>query len=240
MAATRFFILSALLWLLPLSADAKLFRNAYVSFELPNRWECRLEGTEWVCSSLLRDSSREAIIILTAKEAGPSDTLEAYEAHLKTPRVIPATKGKPSRSAFKHLKRRQIGGSQWVDSMHLGSEIPNYYTRYMATVKDRLAILVTFSAHQRHYSKYSQDFHRAIESLNVIASKSLFDVTPTAPTGGLAGGGEIIGPPGGGIVDDSGLELPPEPTGGGNGMKIIAGALLIIAIGGYFVMKKRS
>jgi hypothetical protein len=238
MLSLRFLLLSLLLWLVPFSAHAKLFRNAYVSFELPNRWECHLEGTEWVCSSQLKDSSREAIIILTAKEVGPSDTLEAYEAHLKTPRVIPGQKGKPNKSQVKHVKRSQIAGHVWIDSMHLGSEIPSYYTRYLATVKERLAILVTFSAHQRHYSKYSQDFFKAIQSLNVIASKSLFDVTKNAPT---VPGGEIIGPPGGvGIDMDPGTELPPEPTGGGGGLKIIGLALLIAAIGGYLLLKKRS
>ena len=33
------------------NVQAKLFRNAYVQFELPAQWNCNLEGTEWVCSS---------------------------------------------------------------------------------------------------------------------------------------------------------------------------------------------
>ncbi len=56
--------------------------------------------------------------------------------------------------------------------MHLGSEIPHYYTRYLATVKGKIAVLVTFSAHKLHYTKYSSEFFRAIKSLRVIATKA--------------------------------------------------------------------
>jgi hypothetical protein len=234
----RFLILITCLLSISSVSEAKLFRNAYVSFELPGRWDCHLEGTEWVCSSQLKDKSREAIIILTAKEVGPSDTLEAYEQHLKTPRVIPGGRGRPSHSQVKHMKRRQIAGHAWVDSMHMGSEIPSYYTRYLATIKDRLAILVTFSAHQRHYTKYSQDFFKAIDSLKVVASKSLFEPSALAPL--KPGGGEVIGPPTGVVPDEIGSEEYPEEPSSGNGMTIFAIALLIAAVGGYLFLKKRS
>ena len=51
--------------------------------------------------------------------------------------------------------------------MHLGSEIPNYYTRYLAAVKGRVAVLVTFSAHKKYYTKYSGQFFEAIKTLRV-------------------------------------------------------------------------
>ena len=35
------------------TAQAKLFRNAYVSFELPPNWNCKLEGAEWVCENVI-------------------------------------------------------------------------------------------------------------------------------------------------------------------------------------------
>jgi len=158
-------------------ADAKLFRNAYVSFEMPERWECHLEGTEWVCSSMVKESAREAVIILTAKEIGPTDSFDAYEKHRNTHKKVPSSTGKPVESVVKQTKRRSIANQTWVDSLHLGSEIPNYYTRYLATVKDRLAVLVTFSAHQKYYTKYNTDFIRAVESLYIVASPDLFRQT---------------------------------------------------------------
>lgn len=235
----------AIAWLLPFAANATLFKNAYVSFELPNKWACHAEGTEFVCNSQLRDSAKEAIIILTAKEVGPSDTFEAYEQHLKSARTNPGAKGKPAKAQVKHVKRTQIAGHVWVDALHLGSEIPSYYTRYEATIKDRLAILVTFSAHQRQYTKYSADFVRAIMSLKVVANKEMWTTTEKAPT--IPGGSvEVIGapimPPGGpGDCDVSDPDcLPPEPGGTGKGLKILIFVLLIVVIGAYLFLKKRT
>lgn len=170
-------------------AQAKTFRSAYVQFDLPERWNCNLEGTEWVCSSTNKNDARESIIILTAKEAGPQDNLAAYERHLRAPKMANNASGKPITSQVKNVRMRKISGQDWVDALHLGSEIPGYYTRYLATTKDKLAILVTFSAHQKYFSKYANDFLRAIESLKVIASKDMLVPKPLPPvaTGPVAG-----------------------------------------------------
>ncbi|RYZ85297.1 MAG: outer membrane protein assembly factor, partial [Proteobacteria bacterium] len=51
---------------------------------------------------------------------------------------------------------------------HLSSEVQNYFTRYLASIKGRIAVLVTFSAHKQFYTKYSQDFFKAVSTLRVI------------------------------------------------------------------------
>src|SRR5262249_42959031 len=79
-------------------AHARSFRNAYVSFELPPNWNCKLEGSEWVCENDFAGRTKEAIIILTAKEVGPNDRLDAYLAHLQTPRVITGKNGSQIKS----------------------------------------------------------------------------------------------------------------------------------------------
>ncbi|MGE3975292.1 MAG: hypothetical protein AB7F59_12275 [Bdellovibrionales bacterium] len=217
---------------------AKTFSNAYVSFELPDRWECRLEGTEWVCNSQLKGNSREAIIVLTAKEVDPKDTLEGYELYLKTPRTIPGPNSQPLKSTVRDVRRRQIAGHAWVDGMHLSSEIPNYYTRYLATTKDRLAILVTFSGHQKHFTKYSNDFFKAVESLRVVASKDLFETTQLAP---LNPGTETIGPSLPGPMDAAVEDYPTDGGGGSSKAgKLLAIAVLIASIGAYIILKKRK
>ena len=168
---------------------AKVFRNSYVSFELPSKWDCYLENTAWICRYAIskkclggkakskscqaqRKKTREAIIILAAKEKGPKDSLLEYDKHLKTPRPIVTKKGKRSKSKIIHVKPVSIERHRWIDGMHLGSEIPYYYTRYLATVKGNIAVLVTFSAHKLYYSKYSSEFFRAIKSLRVLATKA--------------------------------------------------------------------
>jgi hypothetical protein len=160
-------------------ASAKLFKNTYVQFELPENWNCSVEGTEWVCASKDKNDSKESTIILTAKDAGPQDSFAAYETHLRTPRRVHLDNGKTLNSEIRHVRQRKINDHPWIDSLHLGSEIPGYYTRYLATIKGRLAILVTLSAHQKFFTKYSNDYFKAIESLRVTATS--FSANTLAP-----------------------------------------------------------
>lgn len=223
-------------------AFAKTFRNAYVSFELADRWDCTLEQTEWVCRTNPGPTdSREAVIILTAKEVGPSDSLNAYQQHLKTARSIFSRSGQPIQSRILKVEQRIINQHTWVDGMHEASEVPNYYTRYLATTKDKIAVLVTFSAHKNHYSKYSTDFYKAIESLRVIATKNLM---------GGAGGAGGVGIPGAGMLGSSntgsmgmGDELPEEGSGGGSDTTTKAAMALaaLLLLGGlYLVLGKKK
>lgn len=166
-------VFSFLLFLFTFDLQAKQFRNSYISFELPSKWTCNRENTEYVCISEYAGKKKEATIIFTAKEAGPTDGLNYYLNYLKNPIPSPNSKGEPTRSVVKNVSERRINSHIWVDSLHLGSEVSSYFTRYLATVKDRLGILVTFSAHKSHYTKYASDFIRAIQSLTVVAPKNL-------------------------------------------------------------------
>lgn len=232
-----------LIFLSTLQAHATTFRNSYVSFDLPNRWNCFLEQTEYVCRAQTPgQESKEAVIILTAKEAGPADNLAAYEAHLKSPKSIPSLTGVPTQSqVVKPPIVRNIAMYPWVDGFQLGSEIPNYYTRYMATIKDRIGILVTFSAHKKYYSKYANDFFKAIESLRVLVTSQSLNATQNA-TGGVGGLGSTINLPN----DSNGLgdEMAPEEGSGTNasGLKksILALGAILAAIGLYIFFKKKS
>ena len=236
-------LVSLLFAAVTLPANAKTFRNAYVSFDLTERWDCTLEQTEWVCrTGVGAGDNREAIIILTAKEVGPSDSLPAYEAHLKTPRSIFARTGQAIQSQILKVEQRNINQHPWVDGMHLASEIPNYYTRYLATTKDKIAVLVTFSAHKTHYSKYSSDFYKAIESLRVIATKSLMG----QGSGGVGiPGSDMLGSGNTGSGMGMADEMPEEGSGGGKGQDTTTKAVMSLAalllIGGlYFLLRKKK
>lgn len=227
-----------LLIIIPCLAQAKLFRNAYVQFELPAQWDCSLEGTEWVCSSKSKSDAKESIIILTAKEVGPQDSFQAYESYLKTPKQLATAAGKATQSQIKSVKQRKINDHTWVDALHLGSEIPGYYTRYIATIKDKLAILVTLSAHQKHYTKYSNDYFKAVESLRVVASKELFAQKTLAPVrpSGESLGNQVVPP----VPLDGGqiAPLPDEEPSSSDSM-IIGGIFLILAVVGYMLLKRK-
>lgn len=224
--------------LLSFSAHAKVFRNAYIAFEMPETWKCNLEQTEWVCRSEQTKESKEAIIILTAKEVGPTDTLPLYEAHLNSPIQVALRGGGTTESKIVYkAKNVQINDQPWMDSLHLGSEVPNYFTRYVATIKDKIAILVTFSAHKQYYTKYSQDFFKAVMSLRVIASKNLLakpDLGPIRP------GSETLGGPIGSAMPADMLQEETPQSKGGNKTMLLGGALLLAALGGLIFMKARK
>ena len=214
--------------LLSFSAHAKVFRNAYIAFEMPEAWKCNLEQTEWVCRSEQNKESKEAIIILTAKEVGPTDTFPLYEAHLNSPIAINVRGASQESKVVYKAKTVQINDQNWVDSLHLGSEVPNYFTRYLATIKDRIAILVTFSAHKQYYTKYSQDFFKAVMSLRVIATKNLAarpDLGPIRP------GSDSLGQSIGSAMPADMYQSENTEKGGGNQKFLLAGALVLAALG---------
>ncbi len=230
----------AILAILPETAFANLFRNSYISFELPPSWTCKPDGTDWICTNSYFSNAKQAMIIFTAKAAGPSDTLAEYKNHLLIPKSIPDQLGRYATSRVEEVKQRQINGQPWVDGLQLGSEVTQYYTRYLGTIKDGVAILVTFSAHKDYYTKYSGDFINAINSLQVVAAKDILAGHPQqmiAPQGH-----ETIGAP---ITPEpwsSPNGVPPEPNGGHKDLasKLFAVALLLAAAGIYLWRKKKK
>jgi hypothetical protein len=53
-------IISLIFLIASTSAHAVTFRNSYVSFELPNRWACVLEQTEYVCRAQTPGQEKQA------------------------------------------------------------------------------------------------------------------------------------------------------------------------------------
>ena len=221
------------------TAQAKTFRNAYLSFELPNGWNCSLEQTEWVCRSESTKQSKEAIIILTAKEVGPTDSYPLYAAHLNSPITLNLKTGGTSQSKIVYkAKNVQINDQPWIDGLHLGSEVPNYFTRYLATIKGRIAVLVTFSAHKQFYTNYSQDFFKAVMSLRVIETKDLInhpDLGPIRPGSESLGGGIQNAMPGD-------MYNPDDQASKSHSNKplLLGIALLLAALGIYIFLKKKK
>ncbi len=219
-----------------LTLEAKVFRNAYVAFELPDTWKCALEHTEWVCRSESTNESKEAIIILTAKEVGPTDSFDAYTQHLAT-----VQKQGTSRVVYPP-KQVKINDHVWIDGLHMGSEVQNYFTRYLATIKDRIAILVTYSAHKNFYTKYSQDFFKSIQSLRVIATPNLLD-NPQA--NGLRPSNELLGQPiGSAMPADMTMQEGVGEGGGNQGQKtkmmMMGIAILLAGIAIYIFIKMKQ
>jgi hypothetical protein len=240
MKSLKYSLIALLPILLTSAAQAKPFRNAYISFELPPSWNCNLEQTEWVCRSESSKESKEAIIILTAKEIGPTDSFPQYEAHLNSPITMNLKTGGTAESKIVYkAKTVQINDQPWIDGLHMGSEVPNYFTRYLATIKGRIAVLVTFSAHKQFYTKYSNDFFKAVMSLRVIETKNLSNNPEIRP-----GSGGSLGPGSFQNVMPQDMANPDDLGGnggkGGNKMMLLLVAVILAATGIYVFFKKRK
>ncbi|MGE3684152.1 MAG: hypothetical protein AB7G93_20720 [Bdellovibrionales bacterium] len=157
----------------PRLAHGKAFQNSYVSFEVPDDWTCMQEGVAWTCTPSSPLHSKEAVIVLAAKVAGPEDNLANFLTYLKRPKTLTTRVGTPMPSQVMYAQQRVLAGHNWIQAQHLGSEIQEYYTLYLATVKDQLAILVSFSSERNRYKTYNPIFDRAMKTLKLVATQKL-------------------------------------------------------------------
>src|SRR3954465_3017477 len=149
-------------------AYAAKFANQFIEFELPPQWQCSLEGAEWVCQNTNDTKKRDAIIVLAAKLKGDQDSLDQYLTYLKSNKTYNSVQGKPVKSEPKYAKTVNLNGQAWVDALHMESEIPGFYTRYLATVKQDIAVLVTYSINKNKYQQYLNDFDAMVQTLKVF------------------------------------------------------------------------
>lgn len=219
-------------------AHAKTFQNSYVSFEVPDNWSCLQEGVAWTCTPTTPAESREAVIVLAAKVAGPEDNLVNFATYLKEPKKIKTHVGTPMPSQVMYAQQRALGGHTWVQAQHLGSEIQEFYTLYLATVKDQLAILVSFSAEKTRYSKYNPVFDRAIKTLKIVASQQLlFNKS--------RGGTEMLGiqagaAPGVQLNPNEMVPPPAKKTGWATVIIVLALAASILGGAAYFFQGQKK
>lgn len=155
------------------------FANQFVEFEMPAQWSCNLEGAEWVCQSNDPAKKRDAIIILAAKLRGDQDSLDQYLAHVKQIKAYTSVQGVPVKSQPKYAKTAEINAHGWVDSLHLDSEIPNFYTRYLATIKNDIGVLVTYSIQKNKYGQYVNDFEAMVKTLKVFRKTGGLNAAPS-------------------------------------------------------------
>jgi hypothetical protein len=156
------------LFLLPMSAQAARFTNQFIEFELPPQWQCNLEGAEWVCQSTNEARKKDAIIVLAAKLKGDQDSLDQYLQYLKSPKTYTSVQGKTVKSEVKYAKTVSLQGQVWVDSLHMESEIPGFLTRYLATVKADIGVLITYSVNKDKWKDYVSDFESLVNTLKVF------------------------------------------------------------------------
>jgi len=235
----RVLVLCVLSLLMVSSAWAKRFSNQYCEFELPSGWQCALEGSEWVCQSENTDRKKEAIIILAAKRRGEQDSMEEYTAYLKKPKTYTLPGGKTQVSEAKYTKMNDVNAHQWIDALHLASEVPGFYTRYLATVKEDLGVAVTFSVAKDLYASYQDTFDKVVASLRVFRQKADggTGVNLANGDGGLA---ETTFIPDGDKVDISAQGTQDRKKSGGSDSEMLILGLIVAAAIGVVIAKKKK
>jgi hypothetical protein len=164
------------------SAHAVKWNNQFTEFELPPQWQCTLEGAEWVCQNTNEAKKRDAIIVLAAKLKGDQDSLDQYLTYLKAAKTYKSVQDKPVKSDPKYAKNVNLSGQPWVDALHLESEIPGFYTRYLATVKQDIGVLITYSVNKTKWQEYADTFDTMIKTLKVFRKQDA--AINSLPTGG--------------------------------------------------------
>lgn len=159
-------------------AHAAKFANQFAEFELPPQWQCNLEGAEWVCQNTDEGKKRDAIIVLAAKLKGDQDSLDQYLTYLKAAKTFTSVQNKPVKSEPKYAKTVNLNGQAWVDALHMESEIPGFYTRYLATVKQDIGVLVTYSINKAKYQQYLEDFDNMVKTLKVFRKSGGINAAP--------------------------------------------------------------
>jgi len=148
--------------------QAKPIVNNFIEMNVPDDWSCAPYGEQWTCLPMDPAKNKEAIIVFSFAEQSASDTMKLFYDYLNNSMTMtnPTTK-KAEKSVPKIMQYKDIQGQTWVDSLHLSQAIPNYYTRYIATIKDGRSVLVSVTVDKTKYNLYMATLYKVIESIKL-------------------------------------------------------------------------
>jgi len=220
------------------SAQAKTFKTQFLRFELPPNWSCsQEEQADWVCQSDNLAERSEAIVVVVTKEADEiDDVLEKYQEVLGAQRDMRDLVGNSYKSEVKYTRKRDIRNHTWIDALHFGSEIPGFYTRYVASIKEKVAGLITYSISETAYPKYAPLLDQMIESAEMFFDPKAFEEALKK--------GSLLAKRGKGLVgrtDPKELSSGPvDPAKTGTDMTQFICGLIFLAAIGYYIYKKKK
>ncbi len=185
-------MIRALLFCLVVSQQGIALQTAYVKFDHPEGWKCELAEGVWICQSTLDPDRKESLVMSIAALASEWDSIENFDDYLKQARVIKNDAEESLTSEVSYTRRRNLNGHVWIDSLQHNSELPGFWTRYLATVNQKLAILITYIVSDEHYSKLAPQFERMVVSLTLMNDSG--GGSPSVQGDGALPGPERLGP----------------------------------------------
>ncbi len=159
-----------LLVLFPTFLFANQWGTEYLKFELSETWKCQTDENQYICYPADASKRKEALIVVAAKiEDTKEDKLEKYYDYLKKPKEIKTPSGQAITSKVHLIKYITVNDTKWIDALHESSEVPDYYTRYLATIQSGIVIVLAYSTSIEKNILYIKDLRNMVQTLKVTA-----------------------------------------------------------------------
>jgi len=234
------FLIVAFACVLSASASAKSFRSKFISMELPPNWDCQQEELDWVCQPDNPNLRNEAIVVIVTKAVNPpDDTFDKYKEYLKQTKPMRDLLGKGYTTQVKYVKDKKIRDQMWVDSLQIGPEIPGFISRYVASIKEQVAGLISYHVAESVFAKWAEILDKMIDSAEIRFDPKAFDEIVKTRNMSL-----FVSPKQAPLTapknQNAGLAEAPKKDEGDLAIKIGGGVLILAAIGFIIYRKKKG
>lgn len=236
----KIFFRSALTLSLGLSAfaaQAKPFKTQFFSLDLPPNWDCVKEELDWVCQPDNLNERSEVFMVIVTKPVDPvDDSIEKYKSVLAQPKMMRDLLGNPYKSEVRYTRVNKVRDRDWVDSLQFGSEIPGFYTRYLASIAEKVAGLITYAIGDSAYAKWAPVMERMIGTIELKFDPQAFEELTQQSGSLLSSRGSVF----------AGRSAPPElahqspKTSSDQGATMIMVALVLFGALGYVIYKRKK
>lgn len=168
---TKFIVLVLGLFIVPnLALAEQEYKTSYLKFSSDILLNCvptKLGTT--ICVATTPEHKENILVTFGSKLPGAKDNMKDYKTHLKRAQTNRTPAGKEFKSKISFLKETKIEDTNWIDALHKGGELENYFTRYLATVHNGVAVVFAVTIVEEKYKNYSLWLKKLVNSLRVLA-----------------------------------------------------------------------
>ena len=144
-----------------------------VAFTLPEGWQCAFKDDHyWLChkgdpSKAPGKTKPQAFLVHYGKRLGEKESLETYGSYLNQP-IVRTWNGKLFKSRLLFARKLKKDYTDWLDSLHLESELPGYYTREYVTLRHGMAIVLSFCVAHKSYEAHALQIQELMDSVRIL------------------------------------------------------------------------
>lgn len=169
------FFISFFFWLPFSEAHAESLTLGPIVIQIPPGWQCQPQDQNFICLDKSATSKKNSAIVVSFKKRTAEDSLVVYRDQLSRPRTLhDGDVAIPSQPLGVH--DISLNGATWIEGIHNGSEIPQYYTHYYATVASQYAILVSLSIEKSAYHESLPLLKPIIDSMKLNINQEQNDI----------------------------------------------------------------